>query len=270
VYDPIMWRVAILPVLVASGCGRLGFDALDDGTGGTDAGVDGVLSLHDEDGDGHVDSVDRCPHVYDPAQDNSDDDGVGDACDPDMFVPDQEIALFLAMIPGETAAQPRLGAWTPQADSWSYDGNEYGDITVTVDIADADIWVGFDVDVATVVPRQIAVSASNIGEPKYYYGEIYSDEAFDYVAITEWDGSDYNVINGQNLATNLHTGPLVFRLSIRTATPVFTTNVDWVGEPYSVGAPTPSFVPPRPLVVAARNTIVQIRYVAVIRTIVPG
>ena len=37
----------------------------------------------DEDGDGVADSIDNCPSVYNPSQKDSDDDGIGNACDDD-------------------------------------------------------------------------------------------------------------------------------------------------------------------------------------------
>lgn len=41
-----------------------------------------TLANHDEDGDGRDDAIDNCPHVANVDQQNSDGDGVGDACDP--------------------------------------------------------------------------------------------------------------------------------------------------------------------------------------------
>ena len=51
-----------------------------------DAPVD-VAASDDEDGDGIPNESDDCPSVFDPAQVDSDGDGVGDPCDPHRTVP---------------------------------------------------------------------------------------------------------------------------------------------------------------------------------------
>jgi cytosine/adenosine deaminase-related metal-dependent hydrolase len=49
-----------------------------------------VITDGDADGDGVPDAQDRCPEVYDPEQQNHDDDAYGDRCDPCPLVPDSE------------------------------------------------------------------------------------------------------------------------------------------------------------------------------------
>jgi hypothetical protein len=46
--------------------------------------VAGVCAGADRDGDGITDSIDNCPFVFNPSQLDTDGDGVGDACDPDI------------------------------------------------------------------------------------------------------------------------------------------------------------------------------------------
>ncbi|MCJ7572189.1 MAG: thrombospondin type 3 repeat-containing protein, partial [Candidatus Thermoplasmatota archaeon] len=80
------------------------YDADTDGTDGTDT-----------DGDGILDSVDNCPSVYNPTQQDTDNDGIGDACDsantdgtdgisnengtsPDTKTPGFEVILVIAAV----------------------------------------------------------------------------------------------------------------------------------------------------------------------------
>lgn len=70
----------------------------------------------DEDGDGMRNSLDTCPGIPDPLQSDTDNDGVGDACDPDA---DGENA-FLDLAYFEAGA----GCWVPgSAEDWSFDGD---------------------------------------------------------------------------------------------------------------------------------------------------
>ena len=58
-------------------------EACDSGVAnGADRCCTAVCRPIDADGDGTCDARDRCPAAFDPAQDDVDDDGVGDACDP--------------------------------------------------------------------------------------------------------------------------------------------------------------------------------------------
>lgn len=53
--------------------------------------IDDLFIGKDSDGDGHLDSVDNCPTVYNTDQADEDGDGLGDACDPEPFQPNELI-----------------------------------------------------------------------------------------------------------------------------------------------------------------------------------
>ena len=48
---------------------------------------------HDRDGDGYLNDEDNCPSISNPSQDDFDDDGKGDACDPCFEDPNPGTAL---------------------------------------------------------------------------------------------------------------------------------------------------------------------------------
>jgi len=64
-----------LAALGLAACGPSGGDGDDDDD-------DGAIDV-DTDGDGLLDSADNCPEVANPEQDDTNDDGIGNVCDPD-------------------------------------------------------------------------------------------------------------------------------------------------------------------------------------------
>ena len=110
-------RSAVL--LLLAGCGRFGFDARP-----TDAALDATpcvpVGTHDEDADGIIDSCDVCPHLADATQADTDGDRVGDACDPEVDLPRQRIALFDPFT--SIADWTPIGPVVPEADSVSLGG----------------------------------------------------------------------------------------------------------------------------------------------------
>lgn len=100
---------AILALLACTGCDALfGLDrvALVDGGSG-----DGSTCVGDEDCDGTLNADDFCPADADERGEDDDDDGVGNACDPDRLVTGNHIALF---DPFDTNAN----AWSIKSGQW--------------------------------------------------------------------------------------------------------------------------------------------------------
>ena len=85
---------------------------------GTDAGPACPMSGPDEDGDGVTDTCDNCPTRANAGQGDSDDDSVGDACDPQNGVAN-EVLLFDGFSQG-------LGAWSDATGGgeWSTNSGE--------------------------------------------------------------------------------------------------------------------------------------------------
>jgi hypothetical protein len=75
---------------VLAGCdGLLGLHKLDRFG---DAAPDSFV-MHDEDHDNIDNTLDNCPGIYNPLQEDGDHDGVGDVCDPHPSVPGDHIAV---------------------------------------------------------------------------------------------------------------------------------------------------------------------------------
>jgi hypothetical protein len=66
---------------VPGGTRHFAIRALDDA--GNIGAVSNNVSVADADADGRPDPVDNCPNAFNPGQEDSDGDGLGDACDPD-------------------------------------------------------------------------------------------------------------------------------------------------------------------------------------------
>jgi len=77
VCGPLVWQVGNPCYNQGNDAGACGHYICD----GTGTGAVCELSP-DPDGDGYRGSCDNCPDVYNPDQQDSDDNGVGDACEP--------------------------------------------------------------------------------------------------------------------------------------------------------------------------------------------
>jgi hypothetical protein len=251
--------IAIASALAA--CGRIGFPARGDGARGD------VLAIgHDEDGDGIPDSIDVCPHIYDPAQLDSDGDGVGDACDPQPFLPNQSWLLFTAMLATDTAFAADPTYWTKEADDWLHvdDG-----MTVTLNaslcLADADVWIGFDVRTLGASGQQVAIVIRGFGNQPYYYGEVFADASSSRVSVTYYDGTAYNSLAATPVGATMPLGAGVLHVAARTSAPqTFAVDATFGATPFSTSVPTPGEAPGTLLLLGIANMTADIRYAAIV------
>lgn len=247
--------LAGLLVGLLAGCGRLDFTAR-----GADASADTVTG-HDEDGDGIPDSIDPCPWVAGDMMD-SDGDGVGDACDPDPGQPDT-LALFAPLTSDlPVVFTDALDSWTQRADTlYLNDGSVANNIPQPLDHTVVE--VGFTIlSTPTTFQHQIAIGTDTAGQP-FYFVELNDNMGAYDVAVSEYDGTQYNMLAQQDPGA-MHPGLGLIRLST-DATPSFTVDAGWVGQMYHLSAATPSFTPgvtPRLIV---NHLELELRYIAVIQ-----
>jgi hypothetical protein len=241
-------------MILLAGCGRLDFTAR-----GADAAVDAITG-HDEDGDGIPDSFDPCPWVAGDMTD-SDGDGVGDACDPDPGQHDT-LVLFAPL----TADLPvpfsdGIGSWTQRADTlYLNDGSVANTIAPILDRTVVE--VGFDVkSLPNPFQHQIAIGTTSPSQP-FYFVELNDNMGAYDVAISDYDGTQYNMLAQQDPGA-MHPGLGLIRLTT-DATPSFTVDAGWVGQMYHLTAVTPGFTPASAKLIL-NGLEIELRYIAVIQ-----
>ena len=232
-------------LIVLAGCGRIGFGAsplitedapLDDGDSDADAG-------HDEDGDGVTDADDSCPHVP-GAQTDTDNDGVGDVCDPNPTTLGDAIALFATMGPGDqpftTGGGDQDAVFTQKSDQLRFDGilgsdnNLFGNLVLPMTLGNVRVAIGFDVlDIVTGAAsnqNQIALAVWDQA-PSYFVEVNQIPGTFDSAAVVFFDGSSFSAADARDLATGIHTGALTLQTTQRVGEGV-RLDAAWPGEPY--------------------------------------
>ena len=109
-------RVLVLLVL-ASGCDAIFglHPAVLRSDSAIDTARDTLVTGHDEDGDGVIDTADNCPADVNVAQADGDGDGVGDACDPDAQVQN----AIIGFDPFITLGSP----WSMVSGTWVIGGD---------------------------------------------------------------------------------------------------------------------------------------------------
>jgi hypothetical protein len=92
---------------------------------------DDLDSGADNDGDGVLNGVDNCAMGYNPAQTDTDGDGLGDACDGDDGDADvfsDAVEVYVGTDPADACPDD------PADDAWPVDNNRSGDLSVTGDV----------------------------------------------------------------------------------------------------------------------------------------
>jgi hypothetical protein len=250
-------NVRLWVLVLATGCGRLGFDATADAFVGFDAPAG-----HDEDGDGVPDTLDDCPHLPDPGQADLDGDGVGDPCDPEPDLARQRIAVFQPFVGGGHPGLTLLGTWTAEADS-IHSATDGGGIQLDLAAPAASVSFGLTVVSRGTGPWQILVRP--YATVPNTYAELY-DDGTGRAKITHYDGTNYTAEGQIDLAGSLHTGDLTWDSLFDGLAHTETLTAGWPGEPYTVSGPAPELTSTSQILAGFGSLEIDLRYVAVIVT----
>jgi len=258
----------LVTLVVAAGCGRLEFASI--GSGASDAARDSTPDVsnlgHDEDGDGVPDANDVCPHVA-GSQLDSDGDGVGDDCDPEPMNPRQHFALFATMRPGDQpfGFDPSSQPWEQREDALYFNGMVYGGLVLPLSAQNVVYELGADiisVQGGATAQHQLAfVETPN--NPPEDFTEINEVSGFSRAAVTYFDGTNFANAAWQDLATGVHTGPVIVRGTELVGTSV-RIDAGWPGEMYNATDTTTLYQGGVVLLVNTNNLELAIRYVVVI------
>jgi hypothetical protein len=261
----MLWRLALIAF---AGCGRIGFEVASQPSDGRTG--DGMLSGHDEDGDGVPDSIDVCPHLADNQAD-LDGDGVGNGCDPNFMTPGDRIAVFATMQPGTqpfTINTATTGTLTQADDSLNVGGDLTGGfymgLSLPITAGDVRVDIGFDITAVGSASSQHQFAVATTTITPNYFGELNENiGSFSGAYITHFDGTNYNQAAADNLATGIHPGPVQFVLDERVNTFV-RIGVAWPGEPYGAQVNDNLYQASDLLQININNLQLEIRYVIVI------
>jgi hypothetical protein len=195
----------------ATGCGQVAVSADAAQT------VDAFL-IDDEDGDGFTDLVDNCPWIINRDQSDADRDLVGDACDPSAL--ERNKITFFSLAGG--SANPftnKSNSWVQVPGGWRNDNAVEASVGLKLNISNAKISVGFNVERVLVDPVKypsLVISLDQANQPDYFYGEFvkFLDEPGVSQLLTYKDiNGSYQTLGRNTLPTLFPTGPVTMSIA---------------------------------------------------------
>jgi len=216
-------------LVVATGC-RFGFesrapasvdDAAGDGAQADGPGADAISCTHDEDGDGVLDCVDVCPHIADATQQDSDSDGVGDICDPDLGGANQILA-FVAFTEAGSLVLTGDDTLQETGEKLHLDGTGRTVGVLAVPVGNVDVVIGGRINsVPSSGERQLAIFPDPGSNQPFFYSDIYQLTGSASVHVAQYTGATYTPIDSTNLGS-IPTGAFSLKMHAR-ATQMTTT-----------------------------------------------
>jgi hypothetical protein len=202
-----------------------------------------MVAGHDEDGDGIPDASDLCPEIASTNVD-SDGDGVGDECDPSVFVLGDRITVFGTMQTGDNPFVDTTG-WTQEDDAIANNVVGSSELVISRTLGTVYLDVRFNIlAINGVATDQHQVGAGITGPTPYYFAQL-DDKGAPTKDSGVWS---YDMTNGYvQLGTIanpplLHTGTGMLRIfASKAGAPFWALTAGWGSEVYTTNADTPGY-----------------------------
>ncbi|CAN5738533.1 hypothetical protein BH11MYX2_BH11MYX2_22180 [soil metagenome] len=258
-----------LLLLAVSGCGRFSFDPTggvgNDALPGGDS-RDGVVSGHDEDGDGVPDSVDSCPHLP-GAQTDTYGDGLGDLCDPHPTQNGDSRVVFATLTGTDQPFTLGSGDWVVEGDDLAQTLT-YADLVLTLPTAvdSIQIEVGLSIDSIVAAPteqRQFTMHGTQTVSDEQFYGELNEVPASLSAMEIEHFTPPSTFAPGDvtNLASGVHTGEVALTLTKDVTLHTTAFHGGWGAETYQVQAADPLYTGTQQIYMNMNGIAVHLHYV---------